>query len=495
MSQGYGPPQTMPQYYLPQDREAAEREFKGGRESRNLIDGVEVRYADILGPRGEKSWKDVPTGYRADLRYFLLPSWHPSGSPIFVVSRWHFIKTNQHPKGLVVGCADRDHCEVCRAREAAKDSPDPRLQKAASWAKPRAKWLYQVACLDLPNYHTYEDGTFRPVVLGASYSVHDGMINLEAMRHRSIIDSVHPQQGHGWVLSKRKTGGSEMDVEYGVLDMPSGPLPQYFWGLLQGLWDLNKLVRTSTDEERHVACLELGLITGGASVQVPPGYGYPQQPGYGAPPAAMVGPYAAAPGMGVPGYPQAPAQSWGQQGPQPYDPLQFPPPDAGYPDYGRAQASPAAFAPPVPPLAQYQAPPQGQQYAPPPPPPQQQQFSQGAWGPPPVPPPLPSAAPGYNYQPIAGAAGFVRSSLPSQAAAPGGQQYAPPPSPPPIPQQAPAMAPPVQQPQLPPPPPTRTPVAPPPAQVQGAPQMPPPPPQIQGQQTLAELQGALTGVK
>jgi hypothetical protein len=440
------PPAQLPQFYMPQNPAEAQRQFqasvgsKGGR-----VNGLEVRYADIPGPRGEKDWKDVPAGYQGSQRVYMLPSWRPEGLPLFVLSEWHYWKSMRYPRGMSVGCPGRDTCEICQAAIMAEGHPDPNVVKRAKdFGRNRRKWLYQVVLLDFPQLHIYEDGKFRPAILSCSYSLQQAFLTVCNLKHRSITDCVHPQLGNPWIIAKKKTGGSAMDVEYSAVDLPPEPLPQQFWPALSNLWDLTQLLRVSTESERHMAALDMGLITGGMSVQVPQQY-QPQQYQQPAPqpfnsmpvpqqmpntiqPAAPPLPYQTAPGMGMPVYPQPQAQPQTPWMPQPpaqptygYQPppseeqqLQFPPPEYG------------AFA------------------QPPQPPPMQQPYSYQQQAPvpqapqPPMPMPLPaapSAPPPVSYQPQQAMPAPQMPQAPQQA--PGA---IPMPPPPPIPAQAPQVA-------------------------------------------------------
>lgn len=431
------PPQQLPQFYMPADPNEAQRAFQASVGKSGKVNGLQVRYADIPGPRGEKDWKGVPTGYQGSQRVYLLPSWRPDGMPIFVLSEWHFWKSMRYPKGMSLGCPGRDGCEICQAALQAEGHPDQRVaQRAHDFGRNRRKWLYQVACLDFPQIHMYEDGTFRPLILSCSYTLQQSLLNVCTLKHRSITDCVHPNMGNPWIIGKKKTGVNAMDVEYSAIDLPPEPLPQQFWGLLQNLWDLNQLLRTSTPEERHMAAIDMGLITGGAMVQVPQQYQQapqqlPPQPAYQQPAYQQPQQYPAAPGMGMPGYAQPMVQPPPQQYQQPayqpqqyqqpaYQPppseeqqLQFPPPDA--PPYG-------AFAqPPQQPMSYQQPQPQ----VPPAPPP----------------PPLPAApaAPPVAYQPQPAAAGGQVMPFAVQQPMQAPPATVPMPPPPPIPAQAPQV--------------------------------------------------------
>lgn len=425
------PPVQIPQFYMPQDPSEAQRQFqasvgsKGGR-----VNGLEVRYADILGPRGEKDWKDVPAGYQGSQWVYMLPSWRPEGLPLFVLSEWHYWKSMRYPRGMSVGCPGRDTCEICQSALMAEGNPDPSVVKRArDFGRNRRKWLYQVVLLDFPQLHIYEDGKFRPAILSCSYSLQQAFLTVCNLKHRSITDCVHPQLGNPWIVAKKKTGNQPMDVEYSAVDLPPEPLPQQFWPALSNLWDLTQLLRVSTESERHMAALDMGLITGGTSVQVPQQY-QPQQVQPMAQqqyqpntiqPAAPPLPYQTAPGMGMPGYSQPQAQPqtpWAPQAaPWPPQPgygyqappsetqqLQFPPPEYGafaqppQPGYGYQQQAPVPQAPPPPmplPAAPSAPPPvsyQPQQAMPAPQLPQQFQQVPGVI-PTPPPPPIPMQAP------------------------------------------------------------------------------------------------------
>src|SRR5512137_2417463 len=64
MAQLPQPPQQLPQFYMPADPSEAQRAFQASVGKSGKVNGLQVRYADIPGPRGEKDWKGVPVGYQ-----------------------------------------------------------------------------------------------------------------------------------------------------------------------------------------------------------------------------------------------------------------------------------------------------------------------------------------------------------------------------------------------------------------------------------------------
>lgn len=267
------PQGQMPQYYMP-DASATLALYQQHREQMNnsgsLYDFVKFR-----GPNGEDKWStaNIPIGYKAVVRFYLLPPWE-SGKHLFTISRRHFWKSVSKPGGTGIVCPG-DGCLVCLARDAALSGNDPiAQQKAKNFGSVRSTYSYQGACLDDYNAHM-ATGQFRPLVLQAGSTLHAGIGDLIEDRGIGLFD---PYQGRPIRLKKKKTGPNAMNIEYSCSDEDPMPLPLEFWPLLENLINLEELSKNPTEEEMQKAVLDMGLSVGNSmSAQVPQQYNIPPQ--------------------------------------------------------------------------------------------------------------------------------------------------------------------------------------------------------------------------
>jgi len=277
--------------------------------------------------------------------------------------------------------------------------PDPRIQEIANnYGRVRRQWLYNVVDLSNPTTHYGQDGIMRPFILGAGSTLQKD-IGILADTRGGISKLVHPISGRPLRYMKKKTGPEEMNVEYGVLDLDPAPLNQYFFPVMEKLWDLEAQTKAAMPEEMMRAIQEIGLpmpATGQSFGQVPQSYNPNPAPAWGNPYAQ---PQQAPPQYGAP--PPPPPYAQPMQGQQQQMPFVPPPPPQMVPQ----------FAPPPPPPPVSGQPSMGNM---PPPPPPMGQFPQ-QMAPPQLAPPPVSSQPGPS--------GYVAN--------PGAQPPAPPSMPPP----------------------------------------------------------------
>ena len=251
--------------------------------------GPFAKYLKFLGPVGETDWKNVQTGYEAVLMGRICPP-SAEGKPVFVESETFFFKSASFPKGRTIAYEGEDSL-LKEAFRLGAQSPDPVQQNSATaWGRVRKQYLYNWIDLSNPTSHAYEDGIMRPFILGAGRQL-QGDIKRICEARSGINALIHPQTGRALRIAKKKTGPSQMNVEYGIMDMDPGPLDGYFWPILQNLWDLEDQLKKPTQEEVVKAIQEMGLpmpATGQSFGQVPQSYEagpnppavnpYPQQP-------------------------------------------------------------------------------------------------------------------------------------------------------------------------------------------------------------------------
>ena len=289
-------------FYMPPEeevhrryQETKQKPYDLGR-NRNL-------FVKFLGPQGQTRWNNaVPIGYEASLVLRILPPPNPSpANPtphIFLEQKTHFWKSAAHPQGSQIGCAGKDRCAVCRAREAGLAHPDPQVQKRAKeFGRVKTNFLYQVAMVQYPQAHFGEDGVMRPLILSAGSKLHSSLGEL--VHGRGFAKIVHPTAGRDLSVKKKKVGSNDMDVEYGVLDLDPAPIPPTFYPLLSNLLDLHEFIREASEQEQLAAVAEMQLPMPGQAQSTAAYNPMPQAP-YG-------NPYqAAASAPAFQGYPPAP---------------------------------------------------------------------------------------------------------------------------------------------------------------------------------------------
>jgi hypothetical protein len=480
-------PQGLPAFNLPDNQDSSKRYQEDAAGSG---DRVKIPFVKFPGPAGQTKWEDasVPVGFSMTLKLYLLPPWAPN-KPVYAISRSHFYRSNEFPKGMSVTCPG-DTCDVCRGRAAGLESPDPVIKdRAKDMGKTKRSFYYNVAMLDNLQGHYVQMPTqpgqqpqwvMRPFVLDAGQKLHRAIGALFDKQHRGgVVGFVDPMRGRPIYVTKTKTGRDRMNVEYSVTDgMPdiilpqflplqADPLPQQFWPLLQNLWDLEKVDEPASPSFLAKAARDIySPVNSGQRQATPPPWANPyqgqqqgqppmqQQPGAmqyppqqyppqqqgqppqqqpWAPPAQQQMPPPMPPA--VPGWvPQGSAQQQMPMGPPmqypPQQPPQAAPPPAQYPPQQQQWAPPAQVAPP--PVVQGS--PVPAQWAPPVAPGQPPMGQPPAWVPPPVstpqtPPPVTSGPPP--------AVGYPATAMPT------GQQPLPGPPPPagPLPQAAPPAPP------------------------------------------------------
>jgi hypothetical protein len=371
--------------------------------------GTLPNFLKVPGPAGQVKWDaSVHIGYEGRLRIRILPPW-AAGKPVWHEVKSYFYRSPQNPKGKVLVYMGEDSL-FQHALHLALQNPDQRLQTIAQqFGRVRRQFLYNVADVGNPQTHYGQDGIMKPFVLAAGPQLQADIARLANARG-GISKLVHVEQGRDLILSKKKTGNEERNVEWGMLDMDPAPFTQQLWPLLQTLWDLESVNKLPTQDEVIAAIRELGLpmpATGPSFGQVPGGYPGGAYPGGGYQPnpgAPWPNPMQTAPAP-APGFPQGPAPYQGGPAPAPGFP-QGPAPYQG----GPAPYQGGPGMPPVPPNPAPSLPPQswGGQAMPPAPPPVSTQPGAGYQGPlmpamPNQPPPMPTP-PMVSSQPAPGGA-------------------------------------------------------------------------------------------
>jgi hypothetical protein len=235
----------------------------------------------IPGPAGQTKWDaSVHIGWEGRLRVRILPPW-AAGKPVWHEVRSYFWKSHRSPKGKSMVYQGEDSL-FQQALKLALQNPDPRMQTTAQEAgRVRRQFLYNVADVGNPTTHYGQDGIMRPFVLNAGAQLQADIARLANTRG-GISKLCHVEQGRDVILSKKKTGPEERNVEWGMLDMDPAPFLQSLWPLLQSLWDLEAVNRVPTHDEVVEAIQELGFpmpATSGSFGQVPAGYqAYPSAP-------------------------------------------------------------------------------------------------------------------------------------------------------------------------------------------------------------------------
>lgn len=436
------PPMAPPAYNMPDNQDSTKRYQEDAAGSG---DRVKVPFVKFPGPAGQTKWEDdsVPVGYSATLKLYLLPPWAVN-KPVYAISRSHFYKSHEFPKGMSVTCPGGDTCDVCRGRAAGLENPDPGIKdRAKDMGKVKRSFYYNVAMLDNLQGHYAQmpvqpgqqpQWVMRPFVLDAGQKLHRAIGALFDKQHRGgVVGFVDPMRGRPIYVTKTKTGRDRMNVEYSVTDgMPdiilpqflplqADPLPQQFWLLLQSLWDLEKVDEPASPSFLAKAARDIYTPAGGgqrpatqapwanpyqgqqqgqppmqqAPAQYPPQQQMPpQQQNWAPPPQQMPQPMPAQ----VPGWvPPGGAQQQMPMGPPAqYPPQQYPgqQPQQQMPPQQQQWTPPAQVAPPPPVMGA----PMPAQWAPPPMAGQPPMGQPPAWVPPPVsqpqtPPPVTSGPP------------------------------------------------------------------------------------------------------
>lgn len=373
----------------------------------------------VPGPNGETKWDaNIPIGYEGRVQVYLCGAWAPGVRTAFVEKVNHFVKTYQHPKGLVV--VHGEDCEFCKSRAMALEVPS--LQKSAQdFGRLNRRTLYNAFDLSNPTTHYGQDGVMRPFILAAGVQLQGDLKRMFDMKG-GFAAFANPQMGRPIVITKKKTGPNSMDIEWGAIHEDQGPLHTYFHPGLSNLWDLSKEIAPSSHQAVAAAIQELGwpmpesliakLQQGQGQGQAP--YSVSSQPPHPSPYPQTQAATPAPPAPPLPSQsagPPVPGSSFGTPAAPGMPPV---PPPGSVPHVppGPSAPPPPASAPPV-----DQSPPPGPAAYPPAatmPPPGTQAPPQG------MPPPPPVTSTGQGLPP---------QQAPQQALPPPG--VAAPPSPPP----------------------------------------------------------------
>ena len=331
------PPAQMPGVYVPdealvqqayaQARSEAERIARG--RATGDWGGSNMKFFNLLGPQGQKDFRQVPIGYEARAVVWICPSPMPAPGEQprmpYEEEASHFWKPQRKPQGDSIPCLG-DNCPVCAARSTLFKSADPNaIEHARKNGKAQKRALYQILHLENPQGHVTSEGQMKPMVFRAPSTVHHAI--LEKFNVRGIARCIDPTHGRPFLLRKRKTGASEMDVEWLLDDMDPQPLPQHFWPALQSMHDLRSITKPATAEAYAQAITEMrfpftaevnGMLSQLHAQQQAQAAQQPQQPQS----------YSPAPNPPTPSPYQQPPQQQGYQ--QPPQQFQNQPPQQGY---------------------------------------------------------------------------------------------------------------------------------------------------------------------
>lgn len=430
--------------------------------------GGKKKFFDIEGPNGSK-FAQAHVGFEGERAFFFAGCYDPH-KPNYVERVKRYWKSQQNPGGKSIYAGDDSLID--KALKFAYDNGHK-----PEFLKRNRQVVMQGFPLEYNNGMLYtnvsaciddQTGKLRPMLYNLSYKLFSklkkevqllGSMALsqqganaqqgtEEFENEAFFAgwplAFSEDQGRPFLITKKKTGPQQMNVEYDLRRMEPMPLPDDYRPGLSDMWVLDELFPEATIEQQAAALMEVGLqfppgyehLAAGTSM-APPQQGYPpmqgggypqmggmQQPGYGAPPQQ--------------GYQPPPQQTGGYSPQQPAQGYQQPPQQTGY-----APSPQQGYA--------------GQPYPGQQPPPQ---IPQG------MPQPQYGQQPSYQQHPNA----------PQQNPFPGQPQGQPKPLP--------SFGAPSQG--QPPPPPTPPP--------QGAPQQPPPPQQgPQGPQSPEQLQQHMVG--
>jgi len=368
-----------------------------------------VRYMDVLGPN-DQSWKTAYPGYKGYLGIYFCQSWGRDHNNYREVAR-HF--TFNMGKPLSGYCPEGGpepkpdgQCYVCRAWRMALDEGQKnamgRRQRVFKYQGFPFRFDPQTTQLRAaPELCISEDGIMRPLLFDARSTVHEQI--QEIVKIRGWGNCFNPQYGRPFLLSKEKTGGQAVDVEWKVVDMQQGPLPDVFFPGLGNLYRLDELFRPMTVEAQKefiiAANLPMPAELGG---QVH--FSAPQQ-GWNSPHAPQRPQRMASSPMPQYGSPQSQASYQPDPNPPYANPYQSP---RSQQPQGLPQPQTWGEAPPQIPA------PQG--------PPQPQRLPQSqTWGaaPPQIPAPQ-GPPPAHRYAPAPGQMPVVKTPVLGQGGIPGG---------------------------------------------------------------------------
>lgn len=319
---------------------------------------------------------------------------------------------------------------IAAALEKLMNSGDATAQKTAKSFKARPRIYWQCLHLQDPRKHFVQQmsPSGSPMLDAAGQPIWiciPSVIAMGPQLHRDILkyikakgDPTHPDHGYSMKLTRNRTGGGDMDVEYSAMDLDKGPIDPSMRSCLAHLHDLSKLVRFREAAEMHAIAQNI------LAAHMPREQAYSAPQGGYAPPAPPPPPSFGGPSLpaGWVPHPTAPGYAWQQATNKvvPVTELQnmAPPPPPPPPP----PAPPAPPGPPAPP-----APPAVGGYTGPLPP-----AVAPGYPSPPVGPPMP--APGMPHGVMS--PGQLEQHLhqnPGAPPAPPGYALPPPPPPPPAP--------------------------------------------------------------
>ena len=345
-----GAPPSLPQVYLPDEAVIAAAQQKAVAEAERAakaragqFGGSGWKFFRPEGPNGTK-FAQAPIGYAATYRVWILPSPRPGEMP-YIEDESIFYKSQQSPQGKSIGASPI----IAESRKVYFRSGDEtKVQWAQDRGRARKQYIYQIALLDHYQSHFNEEGQMVPYVFRANATVHKAITDLLAQNGAARI--IDPMHGRALILSKKKTGASNMDVEWTCSpDLEQQPMPQQFWPLLTNLQDTRKLLKNSSAQDIYTALVEMQLpitaeiqsmlVAQQAQEQQQQAAAAVQQPAAAAPPNGMSYTPGHAPPAPSP-YPPAPANPYQQAAPpqQAYQPQATAPvaPQQQYVDPGLA---------------------------------------------------------------------------------------------------------------------------------------------------------------
>lgn len=332
------PPPPPPSFQV--NEQAIQEAYQQSQQSSGGFDGPMPTYFRWLGPQRETTWKAVYVGFeRVNEVWICQPSTGQSEIS-FTLSRHHIVYyEGGQEKHDNIDCWDPATCGICLSSAIA--AQDPQLANSVKRAEARPQNYYQLLDLANPQIH-YLDGKgvmrqdqlMRPLILACTKTLHN-KIGACVSTLGMVTKLVDPYSGRPLLISRKKTGPENRDVEYGAQYAPDQQaLPEVFWPALQNLWDLREIRKKPTQEDWTQACVRLGWPVVGAptQAQVPANWQQgpmpPHQNPYGPPqgmPPAPPAPAMPSQGMAPPHMPPQMPPQMPPVGPGPQMPPQQPP--------------------------------------------------------------------------------------------------------------------------------------------------------------------------
>lgn len=317
-------PQGLPTIFLPDEQLIAEAQQRAVEEQQRIArarSGGKKFLKLKTGPNGlvgEEKWDNAPVGTEARLIAWLCPPWAPGVMPM-LERHSHFWKSQRQPKGDSVPCIGAENgCLVCIARNLLyKMGDEASVARANNNGRSRRSALMQLITLeDLQSHFDPTTGKMEAHPFEGPGQVYDDILG--KIKTRGIARIVDPGQGRPLILIKKKTGPTQMDVEWRVDDLDPQPLPQAYWPILHNLTDLTKFIEKPNIPE-VIRCIQemqfpMSQEAGAALAQ----WNAEQQQIQMAAQQAQLAAGTLAPQGMVPGQPQQPGfqnqqQAWPQQ--------------------------------------------------------------------------------------------------------------------------------------------------------------------------------------